>query len=78
MKNRRMLLIPFLLLLSGCSLFSDKRIVVKSKPIDNRNRWKALAPFVKNHFKTDMTVKEIAAELAYAEYLSEESSECLP
>jgi len=38
-------------------------------PIDNREKWKALAPFVKKHFKTDMTTKEIAAELSYQEYL---------
>ena len=56
-------------ILSGCSWFADKRVVVKPEPVDNRDRWKALAPFIKKHFKTDMTVEEIAAELAYQEYL---------
>jgi len=37
--------------------------------IDNRKRWKALAPYIKAYFKTYMTVEEIAAELAYQEYL---------
>jgi len=55
--------------LAGCNWFEDKRVVVKPEPIDIRDRWKALAPFIKRHFKTDMTVKEIAAELAYQEYL---------
>ena len=47
-------------------------VIVKkpvTKPDDNREKWRALAPFVKKHFKTDMTVKEIAAELSYQEYL---------
>ena len=63
------LYLSLILLISGCSWFADKRIVVKPPPVDSRDRWKALAPFVKNHFKTDMTINEIAAELAYAEYL---------
>jgi hypothetical protein len=52
------------------SCFSDKRITIKStpEPIDNRQRWLVLAPLIKKHFKTDMTVKEIAAELALQEY----------
>jgi len=41
------------------------------KPVDNKQRWLALAPFIKERYKTDMTVKEIAAELAYQEYLME-------
>lgn len=36
-------------------------------------KWKAVAPFVKKHFKTDMTVRDIeqnlAAEASYQEYL---------
>ncbi len=57
------------LLLTGCSLFEDKRIVVKPEPVDNRDRWLVLAPYIKEHFDTgDMTIEEIAFELAYAEY----------
>lgn len=66
MKN---ILIILLLLLSGCAWFEDKRIVVKPEPVDNRDRWLVLAPYIKEHFDTgDMTVEEIAAELAWAEY----------
>ena len=54
---------------SGCSWFADNRVVVKPELVDNRDKWKALAPFVKKHFTTDMTVDEIAAELYYQEYL---------
>lgn len=57
----------WLLLFLGCH---SKQ--VQPKPIvkrDNRAKWKFLAPYIKKHFKTDMTVKEIAAELAYQEYL---------
>jgi len=69
-KLPKYLFLIILLFCSGCSCFSDKRIVVKSKPepIDNRQRWLVLAPLIKQHFKTDMTVAEIAAELALQEY----------
>jgi len=60
-----------LALVAGCAWFADKRVIVKPEPVDNRDKWKALAPFIKNHFQTDMTVEEIAAELAYQEYLME-------
>ena len=63
------LFLSIILTISGCSWFADNRIVEKPEPVDNRDRWKALAPFVKKHFKTDMTVEEIAAELALQEYL---------
>ena len=59
----------FIIAISGCVWFADNRVVEKPEPVDNRDRWKALAPFIKNHFQTDMTLKEIAAELAYQEYL---------
>ena len=63
------ILIITLLLLSGCSWFEDKRIVVKPEPVDNKDRWMVLAPYIKEHFDTgDMTIEEIAFELAYAEY----------
>jgi len=61
--------------LGGCSLFADNRIVVKPPPVDIRDRWKILAPFVKNYFETDMSVAEIArwleAEHAHQEDLIE-------
>ena len=60
-------LLILLLLLSGC--FQDKRVVIEPKPVDNRDRWIVLAPYIKKHFDTgDKTIKEIAFELAYAEY----------
>lgn len=53
-------------------LFGQPAIETKPKPkpspITSRQKWMALAPHVKRHFKTDMTLKEIAAELSYAEY----------
>ncbi len=52
-------------------LFGQKAIETKSKPkpIDYNQRWLMLAPHIKKHFKTDMTTKEIAAELSYQKYL---------
>ena len=56
-------------------LLGQQAIQTKPKvrpPMTNRQeneKWKMLAPFVKRHFKTDMTEKEIAAELAYQSYL---------
>ena len=44
-------------------------------PVDNRLKWQAVAPFIKKHFKTDMGVKEIAAELSYQEYLKEKKKD---
>jgi len=40
----------------------------KLPPISNKQRWLALAPFIKKRFKTNMTTKEIAAELSLQEY----------
>ena len=62
---KRIICIIILLLLTGCH---NETFMLK-KPIDNRQKWKALAIFVKDRHRTDMTVKEIAAELAYQEYL---------
>lgn len=63
-----LIIILISLLLTGCS-FEDKRVVVKPEPVDNRDRWLVLAPYIKEYFDTgDMTVEEIAAELAWAEY----------
>jgi len=66
---KKILIILCCLALAGCACFEDKQVIIKPKPIDNRDKWKALAPLIKKHFKTDMTVKEIAAELNYQEYL---------
>ncbi len=35
----------------------------------DRDRWHVLAMMIKERYQTDMTVKEIAAELSYQEYL---------
>ena len=78
------LFISTLVLISGCSSFGPisrmkhniYRHTTEPKPIDNREKWKALAPFVKNHFDTgNKTLEEIAADLSLAEYLSEKSLE---
>jgi len=61
-----------LIFIGGCTWFADKRVVIppeQLRPVSNNERWKALAPFIKKRFQTDMTVEEIAAELAYQEYL---------
>lgn len=74
------LLISYLFLIilifcSNCSCSADKRIVIKSKSADNRDRWKALAPFVKNHFDTgNKTLEEISTDLYLAEYLMENTN----
>jgi len=67
--------LTFIIIISGCSWCADKRVVVKPEPVNNRDRWKVLAPFIKQHFITDMTVEEIAAELAYQEYLLNKKDE---
>ena len=66
--KKKLIITLISLLLTGCS-FEDKRVVVKPEPVDNRDRWLALAPYIKEHFDTgDKTIDEIAFELAYAEY----------
>ena len=63
-----LIIILISLLLTGCS-FEDKRVVVKPEPVDNIDRWLALAPYIKEHFDTgDKTLDEIAIMLAWAEY----------
>jgi len=57
-----------LFVVCGCAN-QYERAVIKPSPVRNEERWKALAPFIKKRFQTDMTVEEIAAELAYQEYL---------
>ncbi len=57
-----------ILLLAGCSPM-PKPSVVPEHITNNNIKWKMLAPHIKKHFNTDMTVKEIAAELSYQEYL---------
>lgn len=78
--RRLLLYLSLIILISGCSLFADKRrVVVKVNPepvdniqqwIDNRNKWMTLAFFAEKHFDTTgWTRKEIATELSLAEYL---------
>lgn len=55
-------LLVLLLLLTSCSP-APKRIT------NDRIKWLMLAPLIKQHFKTDMPVEEIAAELSYQHYL---------
>lgn len=44
--------------------------------VDNRDRWLALAPFVRKHFDTgDKTNKDIAFDLAYANYKIEKKKD---
>lgn len=64
-----LIIISIVSLLSGCSLFEDKRVVIKPEPVDNMDRWLMLAPHIKEHFDTgDKTLDEIAIMLAWAEY----------
>jgi len=60
-------------------LFANKQEAIKPKPklppVSNKQRWMALAPFIKKHYKTDMTTKEIAAELSYQEYLQQKKKD---
>lgn len=50
--------------------FGQPTIETKPKPLPapTNQTWLALAPHVKKHFKTDMSEKDIAFELAYADY----------
>lgn len=58
-------------------LLGQQAIQTKAKvrpPMTNRQqniKWMMLAPHIKKHFKTDMGVKEIAAELSYQQYLKD-------
>jgi len=65
---KKILTICLVLFICSCAIRKEK-VAIKSKPVSNEDRWRALAPFIKRYFKTDMTVEEIAAELAYQEYL---------
>ena len=62
-----------MLLLAGCS--SSPKPKPKAVANNNNAKWKILAPYIKKHFKTDMTVREIAAELSYQEYLLDKEKE---
>jgi len=51
---------------------STEPIKPKPKPtIDKKQMWMALAPHIKKRYKTNMTTKEIAAELHYQDYLQQ-------
>ena len=72
------LYLSFIILISGCTLschpFKDNRVPIKStKKIDTTSPQfrEILSIFIKQRYKTDMTLKEIQAELAYQEYLIE-------
>ena len=67
---RMKLLIICLMLIVGCSQNNINKVISKpeSRIIDYRDRWKALAPFIKIHFDTDKSVEWIAADLSLAAY----------
>lgn len=49
---------------------------VETKPVDNRQRWITLAPFIKRYFDTgNKTLKDIAFDLAWADYLRQEKKD---
>ncbi len=58
-----------LILLAGCQAAPEPVKVSTAHETNDRVLWLMLAPYVKKHFKTDMGVKEIAAELSYQSYL---------
>jgi len=60
------ILIILLLLLSGCSLFEDKRIVVK--PDTTSPEYKQMVKLLINSRYNSEYLKQIAFELAVAEY----------
>lgn len=57
-------LIACLLLLS-CSCSTN----IKEQYVNNNIKWMMLAPHIKKHFNINKSVEEIAADLAYQEYL---------
>lgn len=61
--NKMKILGLILIIVCGCA--------VSPKPkLDHRIKWHILAVQVKKHFKTDMTVEEIATDLSYRAYLA--------
>ncbi len=66
------LIVPtLLLLLSGCSMFSDNRVTVKQfEQIDTTSYefTRALSTFIKHRYKTDLTVEDIMFEMELARY----------
>ena len=65
---KKLILIIFVCLMAGCSEKTGG--LPETSSVDNKEKWKILAPYIKRHFTTDMTVEEIAAELSYQEYLN--------
>lgn len=66
------LFLIILIFCAGCSCFEDNRAVVKPKINTTSRKFREiLSIFIKQRYKTEMTLKEIQAELAYQEYLME-------
>jgi len=68
---KKKLIVSLLLVLSGCSWFSDNRIVVKpTRRIDTSSYEfrRVLAIFIKYRFETQKSIEWIMADLALAEY----------
>jgi len=76
---KKILIICLVFILSGCSLFADKRVIIKPEPkpisdiqrwIDTRNKWMSLARLCEKYFDTTgWTTEEIATELYLQNYL---------
>lgn len=61
----------WLVIISFLALGCSEKVEIRTTPvvpIDHNQRWVVIAPYVKRHFETDMTVEEIATELSYAYY----------
>lgn len=65
----------FLIVILFCSCHSKQIILTDRQPfinkakIDSRDRWEAIAVFVKNHFDVgNKSISEIAADLSLAYY----------
>jgi len=54
---------------------TEQAVKPRPKPVDNKQKWLALAPIIKKHYKTDMTTKEIAAELSLQEYYQQKEKD---
>jgi len=70
---KRLIIIGFLFLCSGCSWFADNRIHVKPKDIDITlpKYKKILHNIINNRYKNESMLRDIESELAYQKYLQE-------
>jgi hypothetical protein len=63
---KKTIYILLILFIIGCHANVQTRQFERQE--NNNLKWKILALHIKKHYETNMTVREIAAELAYQEF----------